>query len=89
MIDHVAAFFRREQEDLRFRAYLTDAIKAVTENTSHYFVPGAGDVITYGAIMPHRWIDGTKKQETDTRTGDEIAADVIRRAGLTLKGGNK
>lgn len=90
MIDHVAAFFRKDQEELRFRAYLTDAIKALTENTTHYIIPGIQDAISYGAYMPERWIDGVKTWEKeDTRTGDEVAEDVIRRAGLTLKGGNE
>lgn len=86
MIDHVASFFRREQEKKRYRAYVTDALKALTENTTHRLIPGVGEV-SYGSYMPTRWLEEAQEHE-DKRSGDEIAADIIQRAGLTLKGGD-
>lgn len=83
MIDHVAAFFRKEQEEKRYRAYVTDALKALTENTTNRLIPGVGEV-SYGAYMPTRWLKEAQEPE-DTRTGDEIAEEIIRRAGLKLK----
>lgn len=35
------------------------------------------------------WLDAIRKKHEDTRTAEEIAADVIMRAGLTLKGGGE
>lgn len=35
------------------------------------------------------WIDAVRKKGDDSRTPEEIAADVIKRAGLTLKGGGE
>lgn len=84
VIDHVASFFRREQEEKRYRAYVTDALKALTENTTHRLIPGVGEV-SYGSYMPERWLKESQKPE-DNRTGDEIAEEVIRRAGLKLTG---
>lgn len=84
MIDHVASFFRREQEEKRYRAYVTDALKALTENTTHRLIPGVGEV-SYGSYMTARWLQEAQKPE-DTRSGDEIAEEIIRRAGLKLTG---
>ena len=83
MIDHVASFFRKQQEEKRYRAYVTDALKALTENTTHRLIPGVGEV-SYGSYMPTRWLKEAQEPE-DTRTGDEIAEEIIRRAGLKLK----
>lgn len=83
VIDHVASFFRREQEEKRYRAYVTDALKALTENTTHRLIPGIGEV-SYGSYMPTRWLKETQAPE-DKRSGDEIAEEIIRRAGLKLK----
>ena len=71
--------FIEEQEEKRYRAYLTDVLMLVSKNTAR-FVEG-------GEYLTDRWVEGSKP--VDTRTGDEIAADVIKRAGLTLKGGEE
>lgn len=84
MIEHVAASFRRNQEELRYKAYVTDALKALAENTMRRLVPGIG-AVEYGSYIPKRWYNQEEPQEE--KTGDEIAEEIIRRAGLTLKGG--
>lgn len=56
----------------------------MTENTMRRLIPGVG-AVDYGTYMPKRWY--IQEEAQDERTGDEIAEDVIRRAGLTLKGG--
>ena len=48
----------------------------LTENTAKY----AG-----GNYFKSRWLKD--RVEEDTRTGDEIAMDIITRAGLRAKGG--
>lgn len=88
VIEHVAASFRKEQEEIRYKAYITDALKALTENTTHRMIPGVG-VVDYGSYMQNRWYKAAQEEQKDTRTGDEIALDIISRAGLTLKGGEK
>lgn len=60
-----------------YRAYITDALQAITGNTAMY----AG-----GQTIQQRYYDIINKK-TDNRTGDEIAADLIKRAGLEIKGG--
>lgn len=59
---------------------MAEAIRAISESTAKY----AG-----GPYIQARYIDIIKPKPKDTRTGDEIAADVIKKAGLKLvkKGG--
>ena len=55
--------------------YVTDALKLLGENTARY----AG-----GSHMLQRWVDAISPKKQDTRTGAEIAADVIKKAGLKV-----
>lgn len=87
VIEHVAASFRRSQEELRYKAYVTDALKALTENTMRRLIPGVGEV-AYGSYIPKRWYN-QEEEAQEEKTGDEIAEEIILRAGLTLKGGEQ
>ena len=66
-------------EQKRYRTYITDALMLITENTARF--------ISEGKYLTSRWVGEPKKQ--DTRTGDEIAADVIKKAGIVFKGGER
>lgn len=55
--------------------YVTDALKLLGENTARY----AG-----GSHMTQRWADVITPKKQDARTGAEIAADVIKKAGLKV-----
>lgn len=59
---------------------MTDALQAISESAAKY----AG-----GPYIQTRYADVIKPKPKDTRTGNEIAADVIKKAGLKLvkKGG--
>lgn len=59
-----------------YQAYVTDALKAIAANTAYR---GGGEMLTA------RFLDCIHPPKLqDQRTGDEIAADVIRRAGLEV-----
>lgn len=58
-----------------YRVYVTDALKLLVENTARY---------SGGNHMTQRWIDSITPKKQDTRTGAEIAADVIKKAGLKV-----
>lgn len=76
MIEHAAEAWRRENEEIRYRAYVTDVLQAIAENTAKPYG---------GRIMTGRWIDlREERRPKDTRSGDEVAADVMRRCGLQL-----
>lgn len=75
VLAHCRAVLRAEAEDRLYRAYVADALMLITENTARF----AG-----GRYQTRRWIDAVRPR--DLRTGDEIALDFVRRAGLTFKG---
>lgn len=77
MIDHVLALLRQETKELRYRVYLTDALRVIGENTAKY---------VQGQYIATRWADTLREKKEEEQSGDEIAADVIRRAGLSLGG---
>lgn len=71
------ARWTEKQRDTAYRIYVTDALKVIGENTMSF---GGG------SCMTERYIDLIKNNKVkDDRTGEEIAADFIKRAGLTLK----
>lgn len=55
--------------------YVTDALSVIAENTARY---------VGGSHMTMRWADAINPHAEEERTGAEIAADVIRRAGLVV-----
>ena len=75
VIEHCIDAYAQMMEDRRYRAYVTDALMIMTENTAKF----AG-----GKHLTQRWADQFKP--VDNRTAEEIAADVIRNAGL-IQGG--
>lgn len=67
-------------EDLHaetYRVYVSDTLRIISENTARF----GGGVYT-----KQRYYDVINPPKVDTRTGDEIAADIIKRAGLKVKG---
>ena len=68
--------YKREQEEKAYRVYITDALRLTVENTAKF----AG-----GSYIKARYIDVIEQKKQDNRTGDEIVADIIKRAGLVVK----
>lgn len=79
VVQYCISLFRERQEKLLYQTYVTDALMAITNNIFHAFG---------GAEIKMRYFDIAKSEqvETDERTGDEIAADIISRAGLSFGG---
>lgn len=85
------AYYRAREaaqiDELVFRAYVTDAIKAIATNTMRHAVPGVG-MVEDGVSMRNRWIElqhpePAKEKPEDTRSCEEITADMWTR----IKGG--
>ena len=64
-------------EHERYRTYIADCLWAIAKNTANGF-GGTWFEMRYTAIGEH--------ERDDKRTGDEIAADIIARAGLEVIG---
>ena len=91
MAEHITASYRKKREETRYKIYITECLRILTENTTHFIVPGDGN-ITYGTYMKKSWYEPKKKAEKenrDNRSIEEIAADIMSRAGLKFKGVSK
>ena len=59
-----------------YRIYVTDALRVVAENTARF---------ASGNYIKARYADIIEPKKQDNRTGDEIVADIFKRAGLVVK----
>ena len=65
----------QQAKDTAYRVYVTDCLKLIAENTAN---------ISRGQYMKSRYYDIIHPAKADTRTGDEIVEDIIKRAGLVV-----
>ena len=72
---YAMARFNQHQRDFAYRIYVTDCLRIITENTAKM---GGGSYITA------KFADIINPKPTDNRTGEEIAADIIKRAGIEV-----
>ena len=66
----------QQAKDTAYRLYVTDSLKLIAENTANF---------AKGQYMKARYYDIITPKKQDTRTGDEIVEDIIKRAGLVVK----
>ena len=71
-MDFIVALFQKEQEDMAYRIYVTDALKLLTENGNRTLN------IRFAELVEKR------NKPQDNRSGEEIVADVIKRCGLVV-----
>lgn len=71
-MNFITAFFKKEREELAYKSYIADSLKVLSENT--------------GRGINVRFIDVLEKlnKPKDNRSGAEIAAEVIKKAGLAV-----
>ena len=62
----------QQAKDTAYRVYVTDCLKLIAENTGNI-------------SLKLRYYDIIQPKKVDERTGDEIVADIIKRAGLVVK----
>ncbi len=72
---YAAARFNQNQRETAYRIYVTDCLRMMTENTANF---------AKGSYVQRRYADFLKTPARDTRTGEQIAADVIEKAGLVV-----
>ena len=70
-----------DKEEKSFKVYVTDALMAIAENTTH--LAGHQGIIDYGRVINQRWYDminpSIKEEPEDHRSSEEIAADIWSR----------
>ena len=72
---YAMARYQSQQRDLAYRIYVTDCLRMVTENTAK---------ISQGFYTAARFYDVINPKPVDNRSGNEIAADIIKRAGIEV-----
>lgn len=72
---YVTTRYQSQRRDLIYRIYVTDCLRIMTENTAKKV---GGNYVTA------EYEDLIKPKKKENRTGDEIAADVIRNAGIKV-----
>ena len=71
VIEHCVAEHNIRINQKAYQIYTTDLLKAIAE--------------TNGVEVYRRFADFISPTQEDKRTGDEIALDIIKRAGLKVK----
>lgn len=68
-------------EEKSYRIYVTDALMAIAENTTH--LVGYEGVVDYGKTINKRWVDMLEppppEVPEDNRPSEEIASDIWER----------
>ena len=73
--DFCISLFQKEQEDKAVRIYYAECLRIIAENTAKM---GGGSYITV------KLDDILNPKQVENRTGEEIAADIIKRAGIEV-----
>lgn len=72
---YATARFNQHQRDLAYRIYIADCLRILSENTAKM---GGGSYITA------KLSDIINPKPVEKRTGEEIAADIIKLAGIEV-----
>ena len=75
MKDFCISLFQKEQEDKAVKIYYAECLRVITENTAKM---GGGSYITA------KLADIINPKPVEKRTGEEIAADIIKRAEIEV-----
>ena len=72
---YAMARYQSQQRDLAYRIYVAECLRMVTENTAK---------ISNGSYTVAKFEDILNPKQVENRTGEEIAADIIKRAGIEV-----
>lgn len=72
---YAMARYQSQQRDLAYRIYVTDCLRIISENTAK---------ISNGSYITAKFADIINQKPVDKRNGEEIAADIIKRAGIEV-----
>ena len=72
---YAMARYQSQQRDLAYRIYVSDCLRIISENTAK---------LSQGTYKAARFHDIINQKPIVNRTGEEIAADIIKRAGIEV-----
>ena len=67
--------YQSQQRDLAYRIYIADCLRIISENTAK---------MSGGSYITAKFADIINPKPVDKRTGEEIAADIIKLAGIEV-----
>lgn len=67
--------YQSQVRDLAYRIYVTDCLRIISENTAK---------VVGGSYITAKFADIINPKPVDKRNGEEIAADIIKRAGIEV-----
>lgn len=87
-MDHCISVFLHEAkekiDELKYRVYVTDCLRMLTETTARCVMSGSN--VSYIGVRYADTLDKFRPKKESEKTGDEIALEIIKKAGLSLKG---
>ena len=72
---YAIARYQSQQRDSAYRIYVTDCLRIASENTAK---------MVGGSYITAKFADIINPKPVDNRTGEEIAANIIKRAGIEV-----
>ena len=72
---YAIARYQSQQRDLAYRIYVTDCLRIISENTAK---------MSGGSYITAKLSDIINPKPVDNRAGEEIASDIIKRAGIEV-----
>lgn len=72
---YALARYIQHQRDVAYRIYVTDCLRILTENTAN---------MCEGSYISERYADIVNPKAVDNRSGEEVVADIIQRAGIEV-----
>ena len=72
---YAVARYKTYQREVAYRIYVTDCLRIISENTAK---------TVNGTYITRRYVDIFNPHVQENRTGEEIAAEVIKKAGLVV-----
>ena len=75
MKDFCISLFKKEQEDKAVKIYYAECLRIISENSAK---------MCGGSYMKAKFTDIINPKPADNRTGEEIVADIIKRAGIEV-----
>ena len=72
---YAMARYQSQQRDLAYRIYVSECLRMIGENTAK---------VSSGSYMTAKFEDIINPKPVDNRTGEEIASDIIKHAGIEV-----
>ena len=70
VIEHCIALFKKQQKEKLYQMYITDALKAICDNTARMY--GGATLKRYMDLLP----DEPRAKKEETRTAQEIISGI-------------